>query len=291
MAKYLSLHFDFTGIDATRRVVEPLFESSFFEPVAVGGIAQRDSRPSWFLAGYALEDFASRFLDKEGDSSLARVITLGRDSKTISGSHKEEESSSALQSYLSTVAERLTVGQISYKDLGPFEKRDQISCVTYLQDVRLEPSVLEETQDWLQANPFGVLYVYGSLRIAVKRKDLLPWQRAFRFYYPSHISKDDAPTPLLLFRVRKLPHSSHIVSANLYTQSVIWLSDQTTDLNGMVGQQEADQNLAELVGLAQAIDRSAGLRPSTRLDFEGEIYNKGLNRLALAFSSLLRSNN
>jgi hypothetical protein len=291
MGNYLSLHFDFTGIDATRRVIEPLFESSFFEPVAVGGIARRDERPCWFLGGYALEDFVCRFLDKEGDPPRAGEIVLSTKSITGERDHYGDGAASATRSYLSALAERITLGGISYQDLSPFERKDQTTCVTYLQQVRLDTSVLEETQKWLQANPFGVLYVYGSLRVAVKRKDMLPWQRAFRFYYPSHISKDDAPTPLLLFRVRRLPHSSHIVSANLYTQSVIWLPGQTTDLNGMVGQQEADQNLAELVRLAQAIDRSAGLRPSARLDFEGKTYNKELSRLALAFSSLLRSNN
>src|SRR5262245_10115157 len=146
MGRYLSLDFQFDGTHSLARVLGPLFSNDFFEPVAVGGIDAHEGGDNWFLGGYALEDFLSRFLDKGIPKPLSIELAAQQDGEE--------------RGYLLSVAGWLSRLQSPSRQLSTFEKVDPITQVTFLGDTRLGTSVLEELDRWIARFPKGVLYVY-----------------------------------------------------------------------------------------------------------------------------------
>ena len=48
MGRYLSLRLRFEGTQSLTGLLEPLFSTPFFDPVALGGVQMRDAGDRWF---------------------------------------------------------------------------------------------------------------------------------------------------------------------------------------------------------------------------------------------------
>lgn len=305
MGDYMSLHFKFSGRHNPAEVAASLFPGTFFVPIAVGGIALRDSkfRHNWFLAGHAVEDFVSRFLSRQDPSLVGSVKIYDRSGERAELEMKQAPAAEnnadsdrrmrvAQGDYLQSVAERISRGDILPTELSPYERNDPLACVTYLKNARLDARVLDALAQWFEEYPSGVCYIYGSLDVAVREKEYLPWTRAFRWYYPPHYNASNPPTPIIIFHVRRSPFATDCISATLYTQSYVWLQNPGSQgFNRLVGKQEADENLARLASLAQEVASSTKIIPDVDLDLEGRTFHHTSKRLRLAFRAVLTNGN
>ena len=64
MGDYLSFSFSRPSEESIQEILAPVFAGGFFQPIAVGAVEGHSSGDHWFLAGYALEDFLERYLER-----------------------------------------------------------------------------------------------------------------------------------------------------------------------------------------------------------------------------------
>ena len=74
MGHYVSVKLRFEGQNIATKLLEPVFLSPFFKPVALGGVDEHRGGDNWFLSGYALEDFIARFLEKNAPKPAINQI-------------------------------------------------------------------------------------------------------------------------------------------------------------------------------------------------------------------------
>lgn len=273
MARYLSLFMQFEGESLSTKRLERIFASSFFEPVALGAIDAHTNGDNWFLAGYALEDFLARFLER-GVPKPAHIELAATQDDT-------------LRNYLNTMADHLSRLSQPSEKISPFEKEDQIAGVTFLRSAHLDVSVLSEFDQWLARFPKGILYLYGSVKVAVQKPHELPWRRAFRCLYPPEPKLQVIGAPFLTIRMGASPFLTQAIEVSVRSESLIWLS-KAHALNGRVGKHEADENLDNLASFTKLLahtERAA--KRSVELHAEGSAFNREVERLKRAFTDVL----
>lgn len=238
MGKYVAIEFQIEGNAITASDLQPLFTGDKFSPIAIGGIEAHQNGDQWYLGGYALEDFASRFLNKN---------TIAPKSITLSLTERQQN-----RDYLNTMANKIKNLINPAKDLSPFEHKDQLTNVTFITKKNLDISVLDNVIQWLFRFPKSIIYLYGAFNVAVRGKNNLPWDRAFRFLFPKDYVSRAIGAPFLFIRIGKSPFLKNTIEIMLYSESNIWLLEANA-LNGLVGKNEAEINLANLASLSRSI--------------------------------------
>ena len=273
MASYLSLFLQFAGESLAAKKLEPLFASTFFEPIAIGAVEAHEDGDNWFLAGYALEDFVGRFLGR-GVPKPASI--------TLAAQHD-----SAQRDYLHTIAEHLSRASPLSAQCSPFERQDPIAGVTFVAPAHLDLSVLSDLEQWLGRFPKGVLYLYGAVHVAVQKPHELPWQRAFRFLYPPEYGLQAIGAPFLAMRFAASAFLTPVIEVSLRSEALIWLAEAHA-LNGRVGKREADENLANLAAFVRLLAHTEpAAQRSVELHLEGSIFHRESARVQRALADIL----
>jgi hypothetical protein len=279
MGRYLSLRMEIADPRPLPELLGPAFASSFFQPIALGGIASQAAGTSWLLGGYALEDFVGRFTERSHRPAAAVQLV--------------ESGDAGERTYLRSIAKQLSSPGVPSKDippdaLSPFETADPTLGVTYMEPVALGPSALSAAKDWVAKFPRGVLYLYGTLDVA-NADSAPPLRRAFRSLSESEAQQRMPGAPLLLIRAAEPAGSPGLSEITLFSDSPVWLREGKA-LGGRVGGPEADQNLARLAGLAEALGWGEGTtKPGGELYLEGSPFTREAPRLERALSSVLAS--
>jgi hypothetical protein len=278
MGRYLSLRMEIADPRPLAELLNPAFASSFFQPIALGGIDSQNAGTSWLLGGYAVEDFVGRFTERSDRPAAAVQLVEGGDAGE--------------RTYLRSIAERLSPrGGSQVLPLGvlsPFERADPRLGVTYIGSEALDPSVLAPTKDWAARFPRGVLYLYGTVDLA-NADSATQLRRAFRSLSESETQQPTPGAPLLWIRAAAPAGSPGLSEISLFSDSSVWLREGKA-LGGRVGGPEADQNLARLAGLAEALGRGGGKTQSKgELYLEGRLFNREAPRLERALSPVLAS--
>jgi hypothetical protein len=274
MGRYLSISCQFDHVQAPARLVEPAFSNPFFGPVAIGGLDAHEAGDNWFLAGYALEDFISRFLERGTSKPVS--IALAR---TAEKSQAE---------YLSTTSNWLSHQKLPGRELSPFESRDPSVGVTFIRQVTMDAEVLDELDRWIARFPSGVFYLYGTAQLAVQNPCEIPWNHAFRFLYPRNAGLQGIGAPFLFIRVGASPFSQSATEVTLFSESTVWLQEDRA-FNGRVRRQDAAKNLAGLASLARCVAHNpeATAPVSVNLRADGGPFQRELDWLQLAFADIL----
>lgn len=245
LGKYVAIEFQLESTAITASDLESVFVSDYFSPTAIGGIEAHQTGDQWFLGGYALEDFASRFL--KTCAPVPKSITYA--------STKSDED----REYLNFMADKIENLTNPIGDLSPFEHRDPLADVTFISAKNLDISVLNDVEKWISRFPRSVIYLYGVFTVAVQEPSHLPWDRAFRFLFPKDYGIQAIGAPFLFIRIGKSPFLKNTIELMLYSESNIWLSEAKA-LNGLVGKNEAEQNLANLASLSRLIAKNETVR-------------------------------
>lgn len=276
MGRYISIWIRFEGANLATRVLEPVFASSFFKPVTLGGICGLRDGEHWFLGGYALEDYIELFT-RPGSKRKVTSIELA--------ANLEDPE----YPYLLNRAEDISKLRCPKLEQSPFETIDFSAGVSFLKQVRLNKVVLEKCHQWLQQFPSQELKLYGTVNVAVREPDNSPWHEAYRILYPEEYRQESGwlGIPFLFIHASTTPISPNETEVMLYGCSEIWLRD-SQELNGRVGPQEADENLANLVALTELIAHSQTARLlSVELHTEGKTFYHESERLKSAFADIL----
>jgi hypothetical protein len=277
MADYISIHLEFEGAGNAVDLLSPTLSSSFFKPVSLGGLQSLKGKDYWFLSGYALENFLSFFLDKEPNEPVSIELAVENDSEECQ--------------YINFLKEQICKQIPPFERLSPFEKKDPIAKVTFLDQIALDISTLKQCQQWYRRYPKGVLYLYGTINLAVKSTNEFTWKKSFRYLHLPSAGNKSIGTPFLYIRAATdsiSPVSTHIM---VHSNSHIWLKEGRA-LGGRVGQQEADENLAGLVSLVKLmIDSDIAQLQYADLGLEGSIFEHERDRISSAFSNIITSNN
>lgn len=276
MGRYMYLHFEFEGVSNPIGILEPLFFSQLFKPVAVGGIAppmKHKRGDHWFLSGYGLEHFVNSIHRKP----VHQPGTI----KMIAEAGSEEHD------YLLTVSKYIRQA-IDLKDqLSPFEQFDAISGVTYLNSgQRIGSKVLEEMHQWIDIHSRGTFHLYGAMDIIIRHEYKPPWKQVFRFSHETQGKLPSRPTPLLTLEIQRSPIQFDRTLVAVSTDATIWLQGAQA-LNGLIGRQEADENLARFSSLAHVIFNSINVKPTVELHLEGLAFHNEADRIRLLLSSKL----
>lgn len=271
MGRYINIRMQVEGTDMPISSLFPLFTNTFFKPVALGGIDVHEEGDNWFLAGYAMESFISPFLER----GIQKPASIELSAQPGSEEHQ----------YLLAIADTLTGSRVLPSNISPFEMED--TNVTFLPSVELGVSVLEKFSQWKQKFPTGAMYLYGTVDVVTSSLLELPWDRTFRFKSFLDSRSGTLFTPFLFVRVGKLPFSPDATEILIYSESTIWLHNDTS-LAQLIGKKEGDVNLARLVSLTKLI-MSAQVSPilSKELNIDGGVFQREQGRIVQAFSDVL----
>ena len=273
MAGYLSLFLQLEDEPISADILEPAFASAFFEPVSVGAVDAHESGDNWFFAGYALEDFIARFLERGIPEPAS--IEIGSSDDSVQ------------HDYLQRVADHLSYSIPLTNELSPFERQDPKLGVTYVEPFRLRDSILPELNEWLARFPAGVIYLYGSAKIAMQRPPGLPGQRAFRYLYQREQEPRILAVPLLQLRMSSSAFVTQVTEINFRSESTIWLREAYA-LKGLVGPLEADENVQNLFAFAESLVHNRPLaKYSAELHTEGSIFGREVEQLEEAIAGTL----
>jgi hypothetical protein len=269
MGDYLSVALRFRGGGRALALLEPFFSSSFFTPVAIGGVASSEDGPRWLIGGYVVEPFLTHLISVDRQRTPAVEIL--------------EEPRIQNHEYLVSMARRVRDRTIPSSTFSPHELRDPATGVTFLPSIRLSASALEGTQEWLSRFPYAIVYVYGSVNIAVRQRDHHPWNMAFRFPISENPTTVGTSAPFLYVWGTTRSLSPDTTDVQLYGQSRIWLRG-ALEFEGLVGEQEADQNLANLAALAGSIiEAGEDTLVAGEIRVKGRLYRRELDRISAVF--------
>lgn len=255
MGNFLSLRIEIPSTATLQppRLLAPCFSDSFFTPVALGGLDARKGGDDWYLAGYALEDFISNFIERgiPKPASIHRLVSAEN------------------EAYIRSIADALTQKTSLAGRMSPFEAAE--SDVTFVRDVRLEATVLEDADLWTAQHPKVAIYLYGTV-------DLAHQDRAFRFRFPDEVVFFGAP--FLWIRLGLSPFTPNMTEMLIYSQSSVWLqSDQGT---------LADTNLDNLAAFVFALV-SAQPSSSITLRLDGSVFENERVRIERALADIINS--
>jgi hypothetical protein len=270
MGHYVAVRFHFEGAGHFPEVLRPLFAGGFLTPVALGGIDFQDSGDHWLLAGYALEDFAARFLGRRERPPVSVALSAA------SGADAQE--------YQLAIA-RQVQKRSSPEGFSPFESDDRELCLSFLAPVALPPAVLEEVATWRAQSPQRHAYLYGSVNVAVAQPDELPFSHSFRHLVPPESASKSVGSPLVLVQASAPPRAPDTTEVLLSCSSPVLLRG-TQALGGRVDADSADRNLAGFAGLAKALAAGGAKVRSAELSLDGGTFLRERDRLTAAFSGV-----
>ena len=275
MGRYVAVDFQFENITSVAELLAPLFSSPFFTPIAMGGIEGHQQGDHWLIAGFALEYFVSFFRSRGARQAIS--IDVASTPNSIE------------QQYLASIANAITQQvDLSYQ-LSPFEIEAPETGVTFISAANLGTAALDSIDQWLGQYPRGVIYLYGTVQIAVQSLHGIDWSQAFRFLYTPDDQVPVLGAPFLFLRVGASPFTANKTEVGLYSASTIWL-ESSQALDGRVGQREADTNLVQLAALARLIAQNGASRPlDVELNVEGSLFHKERERIESAFAGVLQS--
>lgn len=274
----LWVEYIFTGERRGPALFKTAFSHPFFTPVAAGGIAGQRKRQHWFFAGRVLEDFGlTNFLEAHETGSV----------------HYADLESPAERDYLLHIAQRARNRSFPKDLLSPFEVAYQEVGATFLKEpFALRPTVLDEYGRWSASYKRWNFKLYGTVKLAVRDRGDLPWDRALRRIVPSDAKLGGPSQGLPFLNIYELGKSSEAqempphTSLTIFSGTFVWLAQAGT-LGGLVGPDEADENLAGLVSLARSLAEDSGERlDSILVRFDGSIFRKEQDRLCRAFAGL-----
>ena len=274
----LVIEYSFAGERRGPVLLETVFSHPFFTPVAAGGMAGQRKRHHWLFAGRALEDF--------GLTSFWRAAETG-------SVHYVEPESWAERDYLLHIAQWARKRRFPDDLLSPFEVAHHEVGATFLKEpFALRATVLDEYARWSASYKRWNFELYGAVKLAVRDRGRLPWDRALRHIEPSHAKSGGFSYGPPFLNIYELGESSEVqegqphTSLTIYSGSFVWLA-QAKDLGGLVGPDEADENLAGLVSLARSLAEDSGERlDSILVRFDGSIFRDEQDRLRRAFAGL-----
>jgi hypothetical protein len=255
MGNFLSLRTEIAQTSALQlsHMLHPCFLSPFFTPIALGGVEARPGGDHWYLAGYALEDFVSTFIERgiPQPASIHRSLSIDNDA------------------YLQSITDAVNRQTTLARQQSPFETLH--GEATFVADVELDSTILDDADTWFAQHPQAAAYLYGTV-------DLAHQNRAFRFRFPDDVTFFGAP--FLWIRLGLSPFTPNTAEMMIYSQSTIWLhADQ-----GVL----ADANLDNLADFVVDLVR-AQPSTSTTLRLDGSVYFNERPRIERAFARVLQS--
>jgi hypothetical protein len=271
MGHYVAARFRFEGAGQFPQVLRPLFAGGFFTPAALGAIDFQSAGDHWFLAGYALEDFAGRFLGRRPRPPASVVLAASGDAEA--------------QEYQRAMARQVRERSSPEGSLSPFESDDRELGVSFLAPVALAPAVLDELAAWRPESPQRQAYLYGSVDVAVAQPEELPFSHCFRHVVRSTSVARAVGSPLVLVQAEAPPRSPDTTEVLLSSSSPVLLRE-TQALGGRVDAASADRNLAGLAGLARALAAGGAKLLSAELTLEGGTFERERERLTAAFTGI-----
>ncbi len=255
MGSFLSLRTEIPNMATLQpsQLLAPCFSDPFFTPIALGGLNADKGGDDWYLAGYALENFISNFIERgiPKPASIHRVTSAEN------------------EAYVQSIADALTQKTSLAGGLSPFETAEY--DITFVRDVQLPATVLEDADLWTVRYPKAAIYLYGTV-------DLASQDRAFRFRFPDEMAFFGAP--FLWIRLGLSPFTPNMTEILIYSQSLVWLqSDQGTF---------ADTNLENLAAFVFAL---VSAQPSSlvTLRLEGSVFENERVRIERAFAGIINS--
>jgi len=252
MGRYLAVRVRLAQPEFPMALIEALSSSTYFRPASLAGIEGHESGDHWFLSGYALEDFISRFAPR-APATPASIQEVAAPEGTNA-------------SYLALVAHRLRSGQPQLPS-SPFERVSAQGGATFLEDWRIDGVEARAEAQWFKTHSDGSFYLYGSFAL-----DVIPdvrqsarWDLAFREVADS---PDRIGPPYVLISGGRDPLTKTNTHVTLTTWSRVWL--RTGEAFG-VGPAQASENLRRLATLVEIIQGAERNRlVSSSLHIEGQ---------------------
>ncbi len=241
-----------------------------FEGVALIAIGGR-SNSDYFIAGYALESFASHYLDRPNAQRPRSV--------------EPAEMSGPGNRYLLDVAERMRQKSSLRHSLSPFEEKDAVAGITCVTAPSLSAQCQVDMQAWNDRYPHAVLQFHCSMALTFA----CGTRNGLRHLYDDKTQVLAGPgLPIIQIAIEPSPHDAALTNVNLFSGASLWLRNGEAAIAGRISPTNADENLALLSRLAGAFVNAAGDRlrsPSLKLD--GTTFTREGARLYEAFSEMV----
>lgn len=242
MGSYLGVDLRFESPGLGVKILKPLFESSFFTPIALCGVGIGEPKGKhWFLAGYALELPLSILCGKRSREKVYITLAAQPDSQEYQ--------------YLELISQAIRTGKKT-KEYSPFEIIDYTSEITFFEEsTKLSISILDHAQEWIQNFKLEKFYLFGSVKLATRDQNSSSWNKAFRFLALSEIggSVKDSSSTFVTITSETMWFSPNTTDISISGHSKVWLKSANS-LNRHIGEEEASQNLANLASLAKSVE-------------------------------------
>lgn len=270
MGSYIAIHVTFPAPPPNLQILAGLFESGRFRPVALGALAPRRKGANWFLAGWGLEPFVTRYVETLGSRRAGIRVSA------LAGGEQKR--------YLGELSSVIRARRACSHLLSPNEGIHPEVPVTLLAAPALAPAVLDECESWPEGATGAEVNLYGTFDT---RTDGLSrhFENAFRSLLPPPANAGVLGIPLLFATTRIVPREPPGMHVTLFSEARIWLA-KNEPLEGHVRAVDADGNLAGLVEVAGSLVKAApGARPSV-VYLEGSVFRQEAPRFRDAFARI-----
>lgn len=259
MGSYLSINLRLSTAEFPTTALLELRSLPHFDPASLGAVEGHEQGDHWFLSGYALEDFARRFIEKSPAIPASIDLVPGGDG--------------ANAAYLEGIANALH-GRASWDlwGLSPFEQISESARITFLDDVAIGETEVRKCLEWAQHRPAAVVYLYGAIALSTsaQARPAPPWKRAFR----ELIGLKEIGPPFVLLRAGRAPLAKSQMEVGVFSWSTLWFDND---------------NLSRLVAMVEAVVKALqGRIKRAWLTVEGGVFREREDELTTAFSSCMR---
>ncbi len=276
MGRYLAFDLYFPRETSLTNLLRPLFQSDFMQPMSVGGhvIPKHRKRrhglaAHYFLAGYALEHFAVRC------NSMLRWQP--------GGLILDAPDPSPEYDYLVDIVNRIRRRNNEYATRSIYEFEDPSADLTFILHPPLGLDTLQHLDNWQSDTTSASFIIYPSVSVAIHPDENhpIPWTNAYRcsMTSPRHLME-------VFVNLYSNFHSQSYINLCFLSHASIWLANGD-DLNGLVTEDKADANLAQLKTLIRDIIESSEAQPEVSMLTEGRIFHIEHERIRATFSDIL----
>jgi hypothetical protein len=212
MGGHFSFHMRLTGIATPTTALHGLLSLTHFSPASLGAIEGHENGDHWFLSGYALEDFAGRFIQSMPAKPASVELVPSLDS--------------ANSKYLRNVSEAV-VNRRDLPALSSFEEVNESAAITFLDNIKITENEIDRYAQWTRVYPGAVGYIYGAIDLSSSEsRSTRPWRRAFREIIESPMK---VGSPFLLLRVGRAPVVESQLEVALFSWSALLLEQGSLD--------------------------------------------------------------
>jgi hypothetical protein len=203
----------------------------------------------WFFSGCDVSGFVAE-----------RAWTSGRIPRDVFVSRFTSEEHTR---YLNRIADRLLHSQPSDFSVEecPFDTFVPEYLTSFVSEPSLDPRVFEECQDWIEAQEYAGLSLYGTVDLSANDSSDSRWKESYEFGHPDSQGNLVMKGPFVEIKVSTPDDRENKARITVYADSTIWLRhpEEVRNAHALGGRMTpglGDEFLSRLIGLCRTIATS-----------------------------------